>query len=37
MISDKNLPQYNLYKGLNYIDGFKKSLIINHRQKVKFQ
>ena len=22
----------NLYKGLNYIDGFKKSLIINHRQ-----
>ena len=31
MISDKSLPQYNLYKGLNYIDGFKKSLIINHR------
>tara|TARA_B100001248_G_scaffold50550_2_gene32701 strand:- start:12399 stop:13286 length:888 start_codon:yes stop_codon:yes gene_type:complete len=32
MISDKSLPQYNLYKDLNYIDGFKKSLIINHRQ-----
>ena len=31
MISDKSLPQYNLYKGLNYIDGFEKSLIINHR------
>ncbi len=32
MISDKSLPQYNLYKDLNYIDGFKKSLIVNHRQ-----
>ena len=32
MISDKNLPQFKLYKNLGYVEGFKKSLIMNHRE-----
>lgn len=32
MISDKKLPQYTLYKNLGYVEGFKKSLIMNHRE-----